>query len=461
MSIETTEKQDVAMAAGIDVDTTTDEILLAATNHDLQTLNRLLGSDVGAANVQDSDTGFAPLHAAIAACEADDEEMEDADGEAGLVHGTALGEESCLETVKLLFENGAIWNELDNNDETPGCIAHRLGLKTVYEAIVQAGMRAELLFNRLDAFAPLMGEDSEEEEEDEDEKIEGFEPTPTGASDLPVATGNGEALDPVEGFEPTPNPSKNGTVEEEEDDSSVPTLVSTNANGELELSNPNVDSEEYLESNLEYSGDRLLDSDKNAVMMDWETEIMHKSVEKIVGDRTGLRTLNVGFGMGIIDTAFLSKDPAMHHIIEAHPQVHQRMRANGWYEKPNVTVHEGRWQDVLPKLVEEGVVLDGIYFDTFAEDYKDLKEFFTDYVIALLDGKGLFGFYNGLGADRQVCYDVYTRIVEMDLFDAGMDTDWIDIQVPDLNSQDEWNGVRHKYWDNVNPYKLPTCKFLG
>ena len=172
MSIETTEKQDVAMSAGIDLDTTTDEILLAATNHDLETLRRLLGSDVGAANVQDPETGFAPLHAAIASCEADEEEMKDADGEEGLVNGAAMDEESCLETVKLLFENGAIWNELDNNDETPGCIAHRLGLKTVYEAIVQAGMRAELLFNRLDAFAPLFGGDSEEEEdEDEDEKI--------------------------------------------------------------------------------------------------------------------------------------------------------------------------------------------------------------------------------------------------------------------------------------------------
>ena len=162
MSPETTDKQDVAMAAGIDLDTTTDEILLAATNHDLDKLRRLLGSDVGAANVQDPDTGFAPLHAAIAACEADDEDMQDADGQEGTINGAALSEESCLETVKLLFENGAIWNELDHNDETPGCIAHRLGLKTVYEAIVQAGMRAELLFNRLDAFAPLFGEDSDE-----------------------------------------------------------------------------------------------------------------------------------------------------------------------------------------------------------------------------------------------------------------------------------------------------------
>jgi protein arginine N-methyltransferase 2 len=464
MSIETTEKQDVAMSAGIDLDTTTDEILLAATNHDLETLRRLLGSDVGAANVQDPETGFAPLHAAISSCEADEEEMKDADGEEGLVNGNAMAEESCLETVKLLFENGAIWNELDNNDETPGCIAHRLGLKTVYEAIVQAGMRAELLFNRLDAFAPLFGGDSEEEEDedDEDDKIEGFEPSPAGA-DIPATTSNGHVNEAFEGFEPTPNPSKGATTEEE-DDSSVPTLVQVNENGEVveaqELANPDVNSAEYLSSKLEYSGDRLLDADKNGVMMDWETEIMFKSVDKLV-PKSGLRTLNVGYGMGIIDSAFLAKDPAMHHIIEAHPQVHERMRENGMYDKPNVTVHEGRWQDILPKLLEEGVVLDGIYFDTFAEDYKDLKMFFQDYVIALLDSKGSFGFFNGLGADRQVCYDVYTRIVEIDLFDAGLDTEWIDIQVPDLKVKDEWRGVRHRYWADVNPYRLPTCKFIG
>lgn len=449
------------MAAGVDLDTTTDEILLAATNHDLETLSKLLGTDVGAANVQDPDTGFAPLHAAIAACEPDDEDMQDADGQEGTINGAALGEESCLETVKLLFENGAIWNELDHSDETPGCIAHRLGLKTVYEAIVQAGMRAELLFNRLDAFSLLAGDDSEEEEEDEDEKIEGFEPSPAGA-DVPVATGNGDVHDPVEGFEPTPNPSKEGADEEE--DSSVPTLVQVNENGEViqptELANPDVNSADYLASDLEYSGDRLLDSDKNAVMMEWETEIMNKSVEKMV-PASGLKTMNVGYGMGIIDGAFLAKNPAMHHIIEAHPQVHKRMREHGMYDKPNVRVHEGRWQDVLPKLLDEGVVLDGIYFDTFAEDYKDLKMFFQDYVIALLDSKGTFGFFNGLGADRQVCYDVYTRIVEMDLFDAGMDTEWMDIQIPDLDVKEEWKGVRHKYWVGVNPYKLPTCKFLG
>ena len=54
------------------------------------------------------------------------------------------------------------------------------------------------------------------------------------------------------------------------------------------------------------------------------------------------------------------------------------------------------------------------------------------------------------------------QIVEIDLFEAGLDTEWIDIEVPkQVFAEGEWNGIRHKYWDNVNPYRLPTCRFVG
>jgi hypothetical protein len=144
-------------------------------------------------------------------------------------------------------------------------------------------------------------------------------------------------------------------------------------------------------------------------MMDWETQIMQRHAETLI-PKPGLRTMNVGHGMGIVDTAILTHDPSEHHIVEAHPQVHQRLREQGWYDKPNVHIHEGRWQDVLPKLVAQGVVLDAIYYDTFAEDYAALREFFAEYVVQLLAPDGKFGWYNGLGADRQICYDVYTKV---------------------------------------------------
>ncbi|KAI7648012.1 hypothetical protein KC318_g18228, partial [Hortaea werneckii] len=52
-------------------------------------------------------------------------------------------------------------------------------------------------------------------------------------------------------------------------------------------------------------------------------------------------------------------------------------------------------------------------------------------------------------------------VVELDLFDAGLDVEWTDIAVPDLKSRDEWNGVRYPYWGSTETYRLPTCKFVG
>ncbi|GAB7366542.1 hypothetical protein MBLNU230_g8530t1 [Neophaeotheca triangularis] len=435
-------------AMDIDTDTTVDETLLAATNHDntkLRTLLKTAPDPRLLANAQDPDTGYTPLHAAIAACEADDDDDDDdntSSKETGdAIHNRALPEEAATETVKLLFEFGAIWNELDFNDETPGCLALRLGLKGVYEAVVEAGVRAEMLFGRMDAYLPLSGEE-------EGDAVEVTEELQGGAKQSSLPGADVEAMEVVEGAPGLKATSAEGTEGE----------VDENA-GPVHLKNPNVNNPDYLASKLTYSQDRLLDEDKNAVMMDWEDEIMGRSVDAMC-KREGLRTMNVGHGMGIVDGKFLDKKPAMHHICEAHPEVLARMREKGWMNMPNVTVHEGKWQDTLPKLAEQGVVLDAIYYDTYAEDYSDLKEFFAEHVIALLDPQGKFGFYNGLGADRQVCYDVYTKVVELDLFEAGMDTEWEVLKVPDLDGEGQWKGVRRKYWD-VDVYRLPTCTFIA
>jgi len=435
-------------AMDIDTDTTEQEILLAATNHDLDSLRRLLRTPKGSANVVDSDTGMTPLHAAIAACEPDDDTAQDKKDmdidEAATLNDSALEEDEALKTVKYLLENGAIWNDLDDNNETPGCLALRLGLKKCYEAMVEAGVRAELLLSRLDGFEMLAQYEDDSEEEEE----EGFEI---------IETENGDSLQAsmVEVEESAPElVGPDGTVPGSD---SVPELVQIDENGQE--TKVDVNSEDYLASELTFKGDRLLDADKNGVMMSWETDIMQKTVDRLCPE-PGLRVLNVGHGMGIIDGIFQDKKVAVHHIIEAHPDVLARMRKDGWYEKPGVKIHEGRWQDVVPELVEQNQVFDGIYFDTFAEEYKALKEFFTEYVIGLLDPEGRFGFFNGLGADRQVCYDVYTRVVEMDLFDAGMDTEFEDIRIPDLDEQGEWEGVRRRYWALDN-YRMPTCKFVG
>lgn len=334
-------------------------IISAAERHDLPALQVLLKE--GSANVQDPTATVAtsPLHAAIAAC--------DKGKAAG---GKDAGEEA-IKTVELLLQNGAIWNDLNRSDETPGCIALRLGQKEIYDMMVEAGVRAEMLFAKLEELG--LGQD-EEVAEEEDEEIREEQPA-----------------------------AKKQKVSEE-----VVKEIETKVE-EKALDDVSLDNRAYLKSQLRYKPGILLDESDNAVMMDWETQIMQRHAESLI-PKSGLKVMNVGHGMGIVDTAIQTHDPAEHHIVEAHPQVHQRLREQGWYNKPNVKIHEGRWQDVLPKLVADGVVLDAIYYDTFAEDYKALKEFFSEYVIQLLSSEGKFGWYNGLGADRQICYDVYTKV---------------------------------------------------
>lgn len=409
-------------AFDVETDLQTQSILLASANHDIPSLRNLLRNSP--ANVQDSETGFTPLHAAIAACEPDAEDNKATNGDANGVDAKKEEElEAARKTMKLLFENGAIWNDLDANGETPGCIAHRLGLKELYELCVDAGVRAELLLSRLDEYQPLGGADSDEEDDDEEQEDEG------------------EAMEIIEVEDAEQNPEA--------------------AEGDESTENP-----AYLASTLTFDRDRILDGSANGVMMEWESTLMRRSAENLL-PTTGLRALNVGHGMGIIDGIIQEKQPKEHHIIEAHPDVIKRMKELGWDKKPGVVIHEGRWQDVVPGLVEKGDLFDAIYFDTFAEDYKALREFFTEYVIGLLDPSGgldgaggKFGFFAGMGADRQVAYDVYNKIVEMDLFEAGFDTEWETIPVPNLDEQGEWEGVRRKYWV-LEEYKLPTCSFIG
>jgi protein arginine N-methyltransferase 2 len=413
----------------IDVDLDVQEILLAASQHNIPQLRQLIRSNNSGAdnpvNVKDPETGYTPLHAAIAACEPDDED-EDANTTGPTANGVHSEENeppsergdvlaAGASTVKFLLQDGAIWNDLDKNDETPGCLARRLGLKELYELMVDAGVRAELLFGRLEEYEIL-----EDEDEDEEEEAQQGEGAAAGES----ATAASLSLAPAETAETT--------------------------------TDVNVTSSRYLQSNLTFQNDRLLDDDQNGVMMAWESWIMSRSAQKLL-PREGLSVLNIGHGMGIVDGFFQERSPSAHHIVEAHADVVAEMKRRGWHEKPGVVIHEGRWQDILPNLVEQGETFDAIYYDTFAESYADFRDFLAEQVIGLLEPSGLWGFFNGMGADRQISYDVYQKVAEMDIFEAGFDVDWEDVPVPRLER--EWTGVRRPYWA-VNNYRLPTCRYM-
>lgn len=134
------------------------------------------------------------------------------------------------------------------------------------------------------------------------------------------------------------------------------------------------------------------------------------------GTYVGLCRVVVGFGtartlcihldrhthaQGIIDSAIQRRGCRSHTIIEAHPDVLRKMEAEGWMDKcvrrypgdrnrhrlsqnrnnqtqhathrPNVHVEQGRWQDVVARLVAAGKKFDAIFFDTYAEHYRDMQ----------------------------------------------------------------------------------------
>ncbi|KAJ3571071.1 hypothetical protein NPX13_g5506 [Xylaria arbuscula] len=282
-------------------------------------------------------------------------------------------------------------------------------------------MRAELLFGLLDGYEAL-DSDIEDEDENEDEDAAAPEDTP---EDVILES------DPDRAFSP---PQTEGTVT----------------------------SAAYLRANLTYTDGKLVDDEQNGVMMAWETSIMRSSVDALLpGLPSGKRILNIGFGMGIIDGMFRETKPSRHHIVEAHPEVLKHVETSpdctfgkDWEasgpSEGAYKIHAGKWQEVMPRLLEQGELYDAIYFDTFGEDYGQLRMFFTEYVLALLDEGGIFGFFNGLGADRKVCYDVYTKVVEMHLTDAGLDVEWneLDVDMKDLDEEGkgEWSGVKRRYW---------------
>lgn len=120
----------------------------------------------------------------------------------------------------------------------------------------------------------------------------------------------------------------------------------------------------------------LLDNDNDAVMMEWERPLMEAHASFLAGNAINndnttkdcrKRVLNVGFGLGIVDTAIQTYNPSLHVIIEAHPTVYKKMIDDGWDKKINVRLCFGRWQDELPKLIAEGIVFDGIFYDTYGE----------------------------------------------------------------------------------------------
>tara|TARA_R110001632_G_scaffold55100_2_gene134935 strand:- start:15 stop:668 length:654 start_codon:yes stop_codon:yes gene_type:complete len=140
----------------------------------------------------------------------------------------------------------------------------------------------------------------------------------------------------------------------------------------------------YIDQNLTFTDNNLLDENGHAVMMDWEDSIMQVQAETIC--RNGGDILNVGFGMGIIDNYIQYHNPRTHWIIENHPDVQAKMVKDGWLKKPHVRCIFSTWQKVVNYLPK----FDGVYWDTWEES----PEQFLQAVPSILKPNGIFTFFN-------------------------------------------------------------------
>ncbi|TVU44873.1 hypothetical protein EJB05_04335 [Eragrostis curvula] len=209
--------------------------------------------------------------------------------------------------------------------------------------------------------------------------------------------------------------------------------------------------ENYLDSRVSFSEDKVMDAESKAVMMEWERPLMEAHA-RAVCTITGGKVLNIGFGMGLVDEAIQRYEPEEHTIVEAHPEVYARMLKLGWGEKKNVRIVFGRWQDVMPQLGS----YDGIFFDTYGEYYEDMREF-HQHLPTLLKPGGIYSYFNGLCGDNAFFHVVYCQLVALELANLGYSTQFIPLPVKDCLAADVWEGVKQKYWQ-LDTYYLPVCQ---
>ena len=142
-----------------------------------------------------------------------------------------------------------------------------------------------------------------------------------------------------------------------------------------------------------YKNSNLYNSRGETVMMEWERNWMKKSAEIVC--KNGGDILNIGHGLGLVDTYIQEHNPNSHTIIEVHSDVHSHMKENGWYKRANVI--ESDWQNVVHDLP----TFDGIYFDTWSETKHDFKNGLVSHLPCILKQGGIFSYWNNVNIESE------------------------------------------------------------
>jgi protein arginine N-methyltransferase 2 len=335
--------------------------------------------------------------------------------------------------VKGLLGMGAPWNALDRQGKCAGNYAVDQGEQECVDILVEAGVQAELILGMV-------------------YRLERAQKQQEASLTQQQQQSRGQSRKSCCG----PSPTKR--QRQANQNGADPTVEAQDA---IDIPLEHVDpvKPSYLTEAVRYNLEdtALLDADNDAVMMEWERPLMSLHAQIITrNQQPQQRVLNVGFGMGIIDTELQKTCPSKHVIIEAHPAVYQRMIKDGWNKKPNVEVYFGKWQDVVPNILiqEKGYTFDGVFFDTYGEHWIDMEDFHS-YLPSLLDQpQGVYSFFNGLAPDNVFFHGVSCQVLQLQLQKMGLETEFAPCEMK-VNEKD-WEGVRRKYWHG-NTYYLPIC----
>lgn len=154
---------------------------------------------------------------------------------------------------------------------------------------------------------------------------------------------------------------------------------------------------EYLSTPLRYKNGVLtsnaLEGDLCSIMDNQEDLIMEKSAEVLFKNKPK-SVLNIGHGLGIIDSYIKLHNPESHTIVDIHPDAVKFAKSKGFNQVVNMD-----WRNYAEICIQKGVKFDSIYFDTY--NLNILKHEWIDFgkvVDSILNKGGIFCWFNGFAA---------------------------------------------------------------
>ena len=131
------------------------------------------------------------------------------------------------------------------------------------------------------------------------------------------------------------------------------------------------------------------------VMEAWEKPYMRKLASIATSHAAGGRVLELGFGLGISACFIQSSKIAEHIIIEMNASIAEHARRFAAEKSQQVTIIEGLWQDITPRL--ETSSFQGILFDTYPMNEEEVDTIFypfLEHAFRLLSPGGRLTYYS-------------------------------------------------------------------